>query len=78
MSKLTISVWTKENENFYKKELRNLKPRYSMLGYSFERLLKYISEELYWEGITEDSVTTICIACKEQQWENRIPRPGSN
>ena len=74
MSKLTISVWTKENENFYKKELRNLRPRYAMLGYSFERLLKYISEELYWEGIAEDSVTDICIACKEQHWENTIRR----
>ena len=74
MSKLTISVWTKENENFYKTELRRLRPRYAMLGYSFERLLKYISEELYWEDIAKDSVTSICIGCKEQHWENAIER----
>lgn len=47
-SKLTISVWYKDEDgDFYKRELRNLKPRSYMLDYSFERLLKYISNELY-------------------------------
>lgn len=73
--KLTISVWYKDKDgDFAKRELRNLKPRNYMLDYSFERLLKYISNELYWEDIHEDSVTSIHIACKEQQWENAIER----
>ena len=39
--KLTISVWYKDEDgDFCKRELRNLKPRLYMLGYSFERLLR--------------------------------------
>ena len=73
--KLTISVWYKDEDgDFYKRELRNLKPRNYMLGYSFERLLKYISNELYWKDIPEESVTSIHIACKEQWWEKAIER----
>ena len=73
--KLTISVWYKDEDgDFTKRELRNLKPRNYMLGYSFERLLKYISNELYWKDIAKDLVTSICIGCKEQHWEKAIER----
>ncbi len=55
-------------------ELRNLKPRRYMCGWSFDKLLKYISEELYWEGIEKDLVSEIHIKCEKEHWTQVIQR----
>lgn len=79
MSKLKISVWAnyeedEKDDELSLVELPLLKPRNYMLSWSFKRLLKYISEELYWKGISEDNVKTIVISNKDEQWENAITR----
>lgn len=79
MSKLTISVWAnyeedEKDDELSLVELPHLRPRNYMLSWSFEKLLKYISEELYWQGIPQDKVKVILIANKNEQWENAISR----
>lgn len=76
MSKLTISVWAnyEKDDELSLVELPHLRPRNYMLSWLFERLLKYISEELYWKGIPEDNVKVIVISNKDERWENAIPR----
>lgn len=72
---LKIKVWYKEcesSEESYCRELRNLKPRRYMCGWDFERLLKYISKELYWEDIKEELIEEIVIFSEKEQWQQPI------
>lgn len=71
-----IRIYTKEDQEtgYYGTELRNLRPRRYMNGWSFSQLLKYIKEELYWEDINEDDVMTIEIFNKKEQWTNYVAR----
>lgn len=83
MSKLKISVWAnyeedEKDDELSLVELPYLRPRNYMLSWSFKRLLKYISEELYWQGIPEDNVKVIVISNKDDQWENAITREKEN
>ena len=57
---LKIKVWFKdENGEDNEETLSNLRPRSYMTSWSFERLMKYIKEELYWKDIKENSVEVI-------------------
>lgn len=75
---IKIRVITKEDiDGGYRgTELRNLKPRRYMCGLSFEQLLQYIKEELYWEDIKEDDVMEIEIFNKKEQWTDYVAREG--
>ena len=54
---LKVKVYYKdENNETCKEELNHLKPRQYMCGYSFEQFLKYVKEELYWQGIDKEKV----------------------
>ena len=72
---IKIRVYTKEDQEggYNGTELRNLRPRRYMNGWSFEQLLKYIKEELYWEDIREEDVMTIEIY-EKGSWTNYVER----
>ena len=55
-----IYVWFEDGRY---RELRNLKPRLYMSGYSKKEIFKYISNELYWEDIKPELVD--CIGMKD-------------
>lgn len=71
---IQIRVITKEDvEGGYKGTiLRNLKPRRYMTSYTFQELMKYVKEELYWEDIQEDDVVEFEIFDKKGQWTDFI------
>ena len=71
---MKIRIWVKENQESYSQELRNLKPRRYMCGWDFERLLKYIEEELYWEDIEKEAVEEIVIYNEKEHWQQVILR----
>ena len=72
---LKIRVITKEDIDggFRGTELRNLKPRRYMTGWTFEQMVKYTKEELYWEDIKEEDVAYFEI-CQKGQWTQIIGR----
>ena len=73
---MRIKVWYNDRE--YNEEglceLRNLRPRRYMCGWSFEQLIKYIKEELYWNDIQEEDVLEIVIVNDKEQWVQNIRR----
>lgn len=69
---LKIKVWVEENQESYSQELRNLRPRRYMCGWDFERLLKYVEDELYWLDINEDDIEEIVIYDEKEQWQQVI------
>ena len=72
---ITVRVWYKdENNESGSRELRNLKPRRYMCGWDFERCMKYINEELYWEDIKPEQVEVIEFQNKKEQWLQVIKR----
>lgn len=62
---LKVKIWTTDGAHI---ELRHLRPRRYMCGYSFERMMKYIKEELYWEDIEENDVSVIEIENEREHW----------
>lgn len=73
---IQIRVITKEDvEGGYNGTiLRNLKPRRYMASYTFQEMMKYVKEELYWEDIQEDEVVEFEIFNKKEQWTDCICR----
>ena len=73
---IKIKIWYKdESENVSAlRVLRNLKPRRYMLGWDFEKLLKYIEKELYWEQIEKETIKEIVIYNEKEQWQQNIKR----
>ena len=73
---IQIKVYTKEDiEGGYRGTLLPLlRPRMYMLGYSFDQLMKYTKEELYWADIEEDEVMGFEIFNEREQWTNYIER----
>ena len=73
---IRIRVFTKEDcEGGYNgTELIHLRPRSYMTGYSFDELLKYAKEELYWNDINEEDVEYFEIYNKEQHWTSYTER----
>ena len=74
-----IKVYTKEDtEGCYDGTLlTHLRPRNYMTSYSFEQLMKYAKEELYWADIREEDVVGFEIYNKDQHWTNYIAREES-
>ena len=68
MLKVKVSYVDENGQSVYNHELRNLRPRRYMCGWSFDRMMKYIKEELYWDDIKEDSVTSITIENEREHW----------
>lgn len=77
---IQIKVFTKEDtENGYDGTLlTHLKPRSYMCGYSFEQLLKYAREELYWADIKEEEITGFEIFNKREHWVQYIGKEYNN
>jgi hypothetical protein len=73
---LKIKVWYNDREynEVCVRELRNLRPRRYMCGWSFEQLIKYIKEELYWNDIQVEDVREIVIKNEREQWMQNIAR----
>jgi hypothetical protein len=73
---MKIKVWYNDREynEVGLKELRNLRPRRYMCGWSFEQLIKYIKEELHWNDIEEEDVIEIVIENEREQWIENIRR----
>lgn len=68
---MRIVIWydDKENREFnIRKELRGLKPRLYMCGWSFKKMLKYIKEALYWMEIKPEQVDFIEIVNEKEHW----------
>ena len=71
-----IKVFTKEDvEGGYNgTELRYLRPRRYMAGYSFEQLMKYTKEELEWTDIKQDDVVGFEVYNRNEHWTEYIER----
>lgn len=67
---LKVYVWTKESR---KVELNYLKPRNYMCGWPFERAMKYIKNELYWNDINPEDVDVIVFENETEHWYQSIP-----
>ena len=74
-----IRVFTKEDElcGYNGTELTHLRPRAYMTSYSFEALMDYAKEELYWADIPEDAVIGFEIYNKKEHWCDYISRKVS-
>ena len=67
---IKVYVWTKGNDKVY---LNYLKPRRYMCGWTFERAMKYIQEELYWNDIEKEEVEVIGFENEKEHWFQSIP-----
>lgn len=67
---IKVYAWTKDNE---KVEFNLLKPRRYMCGWTFERAMKYIEEELYWQDVPQEDIDVIVFENKEEHWFQSIP-----
>lgn len=74
--RVKIRVFTKEDvENGYNgTELGNLHPRRNMTDYSFDKLMKYAKEELYWSHIKQEDVAAFEIYCRREHWSKYISK----
>ena len=73
---IKIKVFTKEDVDggYDGTELSHLRPRRYMTGYTFEELMKYACEELYWQDIKEEDVVGFEIFDKKEHWTQYIER----
>ena len=71
-----IKVFTKEDiAGCYDGTLLNhLRPRRYMTAYTFEDLLKYARNELYWADIKEEDVVGFEIFNRKEHWTEYIER----
>lgn len=69
---MKVCIWFVENNSTYYRNLRHLKPRCYMCRWSFDKLLKYISNELEWENIEKDSVKVISFINEKEHWQCSI------
>ena len=70
---IKIYAITEENNRYYWTEIHHKRPRAYMTSYTFEQLLNYVKEELYWEDINEEDVLGFTISNKHC-WEQDIMR----
>lgn len=69
-----IRVFTKEDHDggYQGTILNHLRPRAYMTAYSFDQLVKYAKEELYWADINEEDVVEFEIFNKSEHWTTSI------
>jgi hypothetical protein len=74
--KVKIRVFTEQDVEcgYNGTELINLHPRRYMTSYSFDRLMKYAKEELYWANIKQEDVVGFEIYCRREHWTQYISR----
>lgn len=65
-------IWKDENNDINFDELNHLRPRMYMCGWSFEQMIKYTKEELYWKDIDVESVSSFEIVCEKEHWVQSI------
>ena len=70
---IKIYAITEENNKYYWTEIHHKRPRAYMTGYTFEQLMKYVKEELYWQDINEEEVLGFEITDKHC-WTESIMR----
>lgn len=73
---LQVFIYVQEEGYVGKMQLSRLRPRSYMTSWSFERLLKYVKEECYWNEVDLKDITAISIRDPKQHWENCINRQG--
>lgn len=83
MKKLKILVYAnftddKIGESLSLIEINHKSPRSYMMNWSFEKLLKYIKEECYWQDININSITAIQFYKNDEHWVYSIPKPNFN
>ena len=66
---MNVRIWYIQNNSTYYRDLIHLRPRRYMCGWSFDKLLKYISNELEWEDVEKDSVKVITFINEKEHWE---------
>ena len=71
-----IKVFTHEDVNggYDGTLLTHLRPRNYMTGYSFNQLMKYAREELFWADINEYDVVGFEIYNRDEHWTTYIGR----
>ena len=72
MMKIKVWYYEKELKENICRELKNLKPRRYMCGWKFEKLIKYIEEELYWLDVEKEQVEEIVIYNEKEHWQQSI------
>ena len=66
---LKVVVWYEDEGEMVNEEVRNLKPRTYMTGWSFEKMIKYIKEECSWQGIDVTKIEEIILHNEREQWQ---------
>lgn len=66
---LKVNVYYEEEGEIIKEEVRNLRPRTYMTGWSFEKMVKYIKEECSWQGINVNKIEEIVLQNEREQWQ---------
>ena len=67
MLKIKVCYKDENNETNWE-EIRHLKPRRYMCGYTFDQILKYAKEELYWLDINENDIYGFEIYSDKEHW----------
>ena len=67
-----IQIYTKDSH--YPSVVQHKRPTLSHLGKSFDELVKYISDELYWMDVNPEDITCIEIFNKKEHWCNYFER----
>lgn len=65
-------IWKDENNDINFDELNHLRPRMYMCEWSFEQMIKYTKEELYWKDIDVENVSSFEIVCEKEHWVQNI------
>lgn len=71
-----VKVFTKEDSEFgYNGTiLTHLRPRRNHTSYSFQDMMKYAKEELFWADISEEEVVGFEIFNKSEHWTTYIEK----
>lgn len=64
----------KEEEDYYRIELRHKNPREYMCSWTFEMIFKYAKEELYWQDLLDKNIISFVIKNEREQWEVNIKK----
>ena len=72
--KIKINYYDNDYQEMTTLTLNNLKPRRYMTSWTWEQLIDYMQEELYFNGIEPNSIDEIIIFSKSEQWQEVIAR----
>lgn len=72
---IKLNVWYERDGETCLTTLRCLRPRRYMCGWSFERVLAYAKEELWWADIQPTEVTSFEFVNDTERWVQPIASP---